>query len=112
MYKGTECTQPIFVVRNVKQNLLGFPAIRALQEFKYVNAVTQSILEQFPTLFTGLGTLKGEPYEICLKLEAQPFALYPKECAIASSTESERGTLAHAVIWSHLPSPRANSLVC
>ena len=28
------------------------------------------------TLFTGLGTLKGEPYEIRLKPEAQPFALY------------------------------------
>ena len=76
VYKGTECTQPIFVVRNVKQNLLGFPAIQALQILKDVNAVTQSIPEQLPTLFTGLGTLKGEPYEIRLKPEAQPFALY------------------------------------
>ena len=76
VYKGTECTQPIFVVRNVKQNLLGFHAIQALQILKDVNAVTQSIPEQLPTLFTGLGTLKGKPYEICLKPEAQPFALY------------------------------------
>ena len=59
-----------------KQNLLGFPAIQAVQVLKHVNAVTQFIPEQFPTLFTGLGTLKGEPYEICLKPEAQPFALY------------------------------------
>ena len=57
VYKGTECTQPIFVVRNVKQNLLGFPAIQALQILKDVNAVTQSIPEHLPTLFTGLGTL-------------------------------------------------------
>ena len=70
VYKGAECTQSIFVVRNVKQNLLGFPAIRALQVLKHVNAVKQSTPEQFPTLFTGLGTLKGEPYEICLKPEA------------------------------------------
>ena len=77
VYKGTECTQPILVVRNVKQNLLGFPAISALQVLRHVNAVTQSIPEQFLTEeFTGLGTLKGEPYEICLKPEAQPFALY------------------------------------
>ncbi len=48
VYKGTECTQSIFVVRNVKQNLLSFPAIQALQVLKHVNAVTQSIPEQFP----------------------------------------------------------------
>lgn len=64
VYRGTECTQPIFVVRNVKQNLLGFLAIRALQVLKHVNTVTQSIPEQFPSLFTGLGTLEGEPYKI------------------------------------------------
>ena len=27
VYRGTECKQSIFVVRNVKQNLLGFPAM-------------------------------------------------------------------------------------
>jgi len=76
VYKGTECTQPIFVVRNVKQNLLGFPAIQVLQVLKHVNVVTQSIPERFPTLFTGLGTLKGEHYEIRLKSDARLFALY------------------------------------
>ena len=56
VYRVTECTQSIFVVSNVKQNLLGFPAIRVLQVLKHVNAVIHSIPMQFRSLFTSVRT--------------------------------------------------------
>ena len=75
-HKETECTQTIFVLRKVKHNLLGLPAIRALNVLTQIHAVTQPIQEEFPSLFRGLGTYKGDSYVIQLKSDAQPFALF------------------------------------
>ena len=65
------------MVKHLKHNLLGFPAIRALHLLAVVDVGTDpasSIKQQFPTLFTGLGTLQGD-YEIKLKPDAKPFSL-------------------------------------
>ena len=75
-HKETECTQTIFVLKKVKHNLLGLPAIRALNVLTQIHAVTQPIQEQFPSLFRGLGTYKGDSYVLQLKPDAQPFALF------------------------------------
>jgi len=59
----------IFVVRQLRNNLLGLSAITALQLIQRINATHQvpaDILEQFPKVFTGLGTLGGD-YTIKLK---------------------------------------------
>ena len=76
--KQHECQQDIFVVKHLKHNLLGLPAIRALHLLAVVDDVgtdpASSIKQQFPTLFTGLGTLQGD-YEIKLKPDAKPFSL-------------------------------------
>ena len=64
------------MVRGLKTNLLGLPAITALDLLEKLCAVTdQDIREQYPKVFTGLGTF-GEKYEIKVKENATPFALY------------------------------------
>ena len=73
-YKGKSCTQPIYVIDDLKSNLLGLPAITALQILVKVNRIQPGDIHQsFPKLFQGLGTLKGD-YQIQLKPDA--FALY------------------------------------
>ena len=70
----------MFVVRDLRNNLLGLPAIEALQlvtrieEIKTVN-YEQKIRRSFPRLFRGLGNL-GEPYRIQLRSDAKPKAIY------------------------------------
>ena len=54
---------------------MGLPAIKALEIITGINAITQSIPEQYPTLFSGLGTFKRE-YTIKLRPDAKPFCLF------------------------------------
>ena len=75
-YRGCQCIQPVFIVKHLQHNLLGLPAIQALQILTQVHAVSTPIPEQYPGLFKGLGTFKGSSYEIKLKPEAKPFALF------------------------------------
>jgi len=70
-YKGKSCTHQVFVIHNLQNNLLGMPAIKEL-EITSINAIEQSIPEQYPALFSGLGTFKEE-YTIKLKPDARLF---------------------------------------
>ena len=66
------------MVRDLHNNLLGLKAVTGLHLIQRVNATHQGsadILERFPKVFTGLGTLGGD-YTIRLKEDACPFALY------------------------------------
>ena len=81
-YKGKTTTQPVYVIRGLKSNLLGLPAITALKLGIRVNTTTTEPVEvmdnykkQFPSLFKGLGNL-GEPFEIHLKPGAIPHCIY------------------------------------
>ena len=67
----------IFVVNHLHHNLLGLPAIIALHLLTRVEQINTmpTIQQEFPSLFTGLGTLQGDPYTICLKPDAKPFSL-------------------------------------
>ena len=59
-----KCSQDIFVVKQLKCNLLGLPAIKGLHLLTMLDnmevdpAIT--IKQQFPKMFTGLGTLHGD----------------------------------------------------
>ena len=64
----------MFIVNNLKSNLLGLPAIRASQLLSNVCSVDKSIISQYPLLFTGLGKF-GQEYTIKLKPNLQPFTL-------------------------------------
>ena len=81
-YDSKSVTQPVYVVKGLRNNLLGLPAIMDLQlvirvdESKAQSAVTtDDYKKQFPSLFTGLGNL-GEPFEIHLKDGGVPHSVY------------------------------------
>ena len=72
-------TEDIYVVKGLKEPLLGRPAIEKLNLVARINDIQsqcseEQIKKKYPRLFHGLGELKGE-YEIQLKPHAQPFAI-------------------------------------
>ena len=67
--EGRSCKRPIYVIGDLKNDLLGLSAIT-------VDSVQPGNVQQsFPKLFQGLGTLKGDNH-IQLKPHAKPYALY------------------------------------
>ena len=80
-HKDKEAQQQVFVVDNLKTNLIGLPAIIALNLVARTDTIqtkpTESSTwqERFPKVFQGLGTLAGE-YEILLCPDAQPHAIF------------------------------------
>ena len=59
-YGAHEIQQDIFVVQHLHKPLVGLPAIEALHLVSRVNAVgdlTEQILEKYPQLFGGLGSM-------------------------------------------------------
>ena len=81
-YEGKTATQNVFVIKGLKTNLLGLPAITALELAIRVvtteaepSGTTNAYRKQFPSLFKGLGNL-GEPFEICLKTGAVPHCIF------------------------------------
>jgi len=52
-HKGTICTQAIYVVKGVKNNLLGFPAIKALNLLSHVESIDENVVSKYPSLFLG-----------------------------------------------------------
>ena len=75
VYKAKQTSQSVFVVDELKTNLLGLPTITVLNLAVRVDVLTdvseKDIPNQFPSLFQGLGNL-GEKYNIQLKPKAQP----------------------------------------
>ena len=67
--------QDLYVVVDLKEPLLGRPAIEALKFIERVNAVdNDQYRKEFPELFTGLGRMKND-YTIRLQENAPPFAI-------------------------------------
>ena len=82
-HKELTSNQQVFVVKGLRSNLLGLPAIRALNLAVRIDETTTTttplssthIYNRFRRVFHGLGNL-GEEYHIRLKPGATPFALY------------------------------------
>ena len=74
-YKDRSTVQTVYVVKHLSQNLLGFPAIVELQLLTQVDEIGPDIMEQYLSLFTGLGTLEGD-YKIQMKPDAQPSSIF------------------------------------
>ena len=78
---GREANHKVFVVNNLKTNLLGLPSISALNLAARIAGTSceprteESIKKEFPTVFQGLGNL-GDEYEIKLQPDAKPYALF------------------------------------
>ena len=78
-YKNRSCKHPVFIVKNLQQNLLGLPAIKSLSLLTPIETVNTPIPEQYPSLFNGLGTFP-ECYEIKLKQDATVFSKVGTNC--------------------------------
>ena len=78
---GREANHKVFVVNNLKTNLLGLPSISALNLAARIASTSceprteESIKKEFPTVFQGLGNL-GDEYEIKLQPDAKPYTLF------------------------------------
>ena len=82
---GRSSKQQVFVVNGLRSNLLGLPAITALNLARRLDKImtettpppspTSSYKERFKGIFQGLGN-QGEEYTIRLKPGATPFALF------------------------------------
>eukprot|EP00794_Sanderia_malayensis_P013315 gene13315-14688_t len=86
----TTITDNVYVVNDLKEPLLGRPAIEKFDRIKKINNVTQTksdqlgeeIKRKYPKLFNGLGTMDGE-FAIKLVPDAKPFALtIPRRVAL------------------------------
>jgi len=77
VHKNNTATQTVYVVNGLKTNLLGLPAITALNLATRVDTTTEtpSIIQMYPTVFQGLRNL-GEEYTIKTKPGAKPYALF------------------------------------
>ena len=76
--KQQSLEETIFVIRGLKNNLLGLPALTSLQIVQRVDTTYTSVADMtkdFPKVFSGLGNF-GEPYTIQLKEDAKPYALF------------------------------------
>jgi len=72
---GIKCQQDLYVMQNLRQALLGRPALEALKVVAMAETIQeQDILKQFPEVFKGLGKLK-DSYKIKLRADTTPFAL-------------------------------------
>ena len=77
------CTQQLFVIKGLRSNLLGLPAIRALNLAIRLDETTadptpqtaSTVHQCYKKVFQGLGNL-GEEYEIQQEPWATPFALF------------------------------------
>ena len=77
-FKHVTCKQKVFVVKGLKHNLLGLPAITSLNLISRMNSIqfsAEEVKKLYPHLFQGFGSL-GEEYEIQLKEETKPFSLH------------------------------------
>ena len=82
-YNDRSSKQQLFVVEGLRSNLLGLPAITALDLARRLEETTvetpslpsSTYITRFKNVFQGLGTL-GEEYEIKLKPGATPSALF------------------------------------
>ena len=75
VYNSRFVKQPVYVVRGLENNLLGLPALNLVVRVDTTTGKGTNIIEEFPTVFQGLGNL-SEEYEIKLKPGAKPHALF------------------------------------
>lgn len=62
LWRRCQVRQDVFVVNTAGNVILGLPAIEALEIVKFVDeaSVHQAVQTRFPSLFRGLGSMKGE----------------------------------------------------
>ena len=78
-HQGKQTIQLVYVIQNLQRNLLGLPAIEALNLVVKVDSMSKNtqcaVVEKFQSLFQGLGSF-GDEYTITLKEGATPYAIF------------------------------------
>ena len=77
-YKQTTIKHHVYVIQHLSNNLLGLPAITALNVLTKIDDIhnkENTILSKFQDLFQRLGKMPCE-YEIKLKPDAKPYSLF------------------------------------
>ena len=77
-FRHASYQQGVYVIKDLKHNLLGLPAITSLNLVSRVDSLqftAMDIKHQYPQLFCGLGMF-GEEYEVSLTKDVKPFALH------------------------------------
>ena len=111
VHRTKQTSQSVFVVEGLKTNLLGLPTITALNLLVRVDIIAdvseKDIPKQFPSLFQGLGNL-GEEYNIQLKPEAKPFAIFtPRHVPLplCAKVQQELDRMESLEVISHVDQP-------
>ena len=82
IHKGIQAQQPVYVVKKLRRNLLGLPAITTLTLVARMDATEHNLQSEFPKVFRGLGN-HGQEFTIQLKPDAIPYALHtPRHVAM------------------------------
>ena len=71
IHKGIQAQQPVYVVKKLRRNLLGLPAITTLTLVARMDATEHNLQSEFPNVFKGLGNL-GQEFTIQMKPDATP----------------------------------------
>ena len=114
-YNGRSSDHTIFVVKGLRNSLLGLPTITSLSLVKQVDRITEeessTWMSRYPKVFTGLGTM-GEAYEIKLKPNAQPHAIYtPRQVPIPYRSKVKEELYRMEALGRYIKSGKANYLV-
>ncbi|CAB3990219.1 Hypothetical predicted protein [Paramuricea clavata] len=94
--RGQDNYKEIFVFKGLERSLLGRQAAHSLNLLNCVDALNsnemkESVKEKYPNLFTGLGQIKDQEYDIKVTHEATPFAItVPRQVPIPLQKETER----------------------
>ena len=90
--------EQIYVIKGLRNNLLGLGAIEKFQLVKRMEAVSTELFDakgRFPKVFMGLGTL-GEEYMIHLKEHTTPHALHtPRNVPLPLRDKNSRRVVPH-----------------
>ena len=109
---GKESTQEIYVVENLKEPLLGRPAIDALKLVRKVDTIhsddsrriEQEVKKMYPNLFKGLGESEGE-FSIKLTPGSAPYALRtPRRVALPLMPKAKEELQRMEKTWCHFKS--------
>ena len=107
-YQERRARQSVYVVKGLSSNLLGLPAMTALNLISRVETIDIKKVyeEEFSDLFKGIGTL-GEPYEVQLSADVKPHALYAPRRVPIPQVKEELDQMERNKIISKVEEPTA-----
>ena len=83
-------TEEVFVIKRLERSLLGRQAAQRLNLINRVDTLNSTEMKEYPNLFTGLGKIKDQEYDIKVTEPTIPFAItVPRQVPIPLRKETE-----------------------